>query len=188
MSESIRGKFLIAGKGLKDPNFLQSAVLMIEHTEAGALGVVVNRPTEIAVSDALSEHVDWPATSDRLFVGGPVEPSALFVLHDAQHLDVDESPVAPGVFVGSTPDLLERLIETLKSNDPAPKYRIICGCAGWGPGQLEGELKRGDWLLQPADGPHIFDREPHAMWEVLLRAAQGAHRILPDYKGDPELN
>ena len=86
MPKSLRGQYLISGKWLRDPNFYKTVVLMVEHNAQGAMGLVVNRPSSVTVAHALSEHFNLPETDDLVYVGGPVEPSALFVLHNCEEL------------------------------------------------------------------------------------------------------
>ena len=92
---------MIAAKRLRDPNFYKTVVLMVEHGADGAMGLVINRPSSVTFAHALSEHFKLPETDDLVYVGGPVEPSALFILHNSAELDRKESPLIPGVFVGS---------------------------------------------------------------------------------------
>ena len=111
MPESLRGHFLIAGPRLRDPNFFKTAVLIIEHSDEGAMGLVVNRPSSVTVANALAGHFDLPQTEDYVFVGGPVDPNALFIIHNAAELSGGELPIAPGVFVGTNSDVFSEVIE-----------------------------------------------------------------------------
>src|SRR4029079_3436482 len=116
----------------------------------GAMGLVVNRPSSVTVAHALSEHFKLPETDDLVYVGGPVEPSALFVLHNSEELSADETAVVPGVYVGSSAHVFQTVVRQAAEGDPDLRFRIFSGCAGWGPGQLDGEVARGDWYHQPA--------------------------------------
>ncbi|MEZ6064414.1 MAG: YqgE/AlgH family protein [Planctomycetaceae bacterium] len=100
--DSLKGCFLVAGCRLRDPNFFKTAVLIIEHGVEGAMGLVVNRPSSISVSNALSGTIDLPEHGELVHVGGPVEPNALFILHSAGELDSAEQPVLPGLYVASS--------------------------------------------------------------------------------------
>lgn len=179
MSESLRGRFLVAAKGMRDPNFYRTVVLMVEHGDAGAMGLVVNRPSSITVGHALSGHFDLPETDDVVFVGGPVEPAALFILHNAGHMDAGEPSVLPGLFVGSSADVFEHVVRAVAEGDPDARFRIFCGCAGWGPGQLEGELDRGDWYQQKGGAECLFDYDPYEAWDALVRRVGEASSFIP---------
>src|SRR5665213_209356 len=110
MPDTLRGQFLIAGRNLRDPNFFQSVVLIVEHGEGGAMGGVVNRPSGVTVTQALQKHFELPETGEMVYVGGPVERNALFILHNADDLDNSEASVLDGLFVGSSPDTFENIV------------------------------------------------------------------------------
>src|SRR5437588_2072001 len=188
MADSLRGQFLIAGKNLRDPNFFQSVVLIVEHGEGGAMGVVVNRPSGVTVAEALKNHFDLPETGEMVYVGGPVERNALFILHNAGDLDHTDSPVIDGVFVGSSPDMFENVVKRAAEGDGDLKFRVFFGCAGWGPDQLEGELARKDWLVCPAAVDFVFHPNPYEIWNLMVAEWNKANPLLPGMTGNPELN
>src|SRR5262245_48809431 len=179
MFESLRGQFLVAGKALRDPNFYKSVVLLLEHGPGGALGLVVNRPTAVKVSTALGGQIELPEQHDRLYVGGPVQSSALFIMHNGPKLQAASHEVGSGLYVATSPEALEEVVRAASSASDAPlKFRLFSGCAGWGPGQLEGELARADWHLRPAAPELLFDSDAHALWDALLRQAYDAQRLI----------
>jgi putative transcriptional regulator len=188
MSDSLRGRFLIAGKNLRDPNFYQSVVLIVEHGDGGAMGVVVNRPSGVTVAQALKNHFELPDSSEMVYVGGPVERNALFILHNAAELNNAESPVLDGVFVGSSPEVFENVVKRAAEGDDELKFRVYFGCAGWAPDQLEGELTRNDWLVHPAAMGYVFHPDPYDVWNLMLTEYQRANPLLPGLNGDPGLN
>lgn len=179
MCDSLRGKFLIACKKLRDPNFYKTVVLIVEHGDEGAMGLVVNRPSSVTVAHALSDYFKLPETDDLVYVGGPVEPASLFIIHNSNELDEDEKCIVPGVFVGSSPGVFERVVRCAVEEQHDMQYRIFCGCAGWAPNQLEGELGRGDWHLHPANASDIFQLDPYVIWDSLRKAAGDACSYLP---------
>ncbi len=140
MNNSLRGQFLIANKHLKNTNFYKTVVLIVEHGDDGAMGVVVNRPSSVKVAHALAEHFDLPDDDNVVYLGGPVEPGALFILHNAPQLDENEKPVVPGLYVASSAEIFENIVQAAAGGEVGLNYRVFCGCAGWAPGQLEGEL------------------------------------------------
>jgi putative transcriptional regulator len=188
MPESLRGRLLIAGKSLRDPNFFQTVVLILDHGDGGALGVVVNRPSQVRLSTALSQHFDLPENDVNIYYGGPVESSALFILHDGKWLHGDEKSVVPGVYVGSSAGEFESVLRAALRGEEQVRFRVFSGCAGWGPGQLEAELSRADWHIQPATREAILYDDPYAAWESLLKSAYSQQRLLPKLEGDPGLN
>lgn len=188
MPDSLRGQFLIAGRSLRDPNFFQSIVLIVEHGEGGAMGVVVNRPSGVTVAQALKNHFELPESGEMVYVGGPVERNALFILHNADDLDGSETPVLDGVFVGSSPDTFESIVKRSAEGNEELKFRVYFGCAGWAPEQLEGELARSDWLVFPAAVDYVFHPDPYDVWNLVVAEYNRANPLLPGITGNPELN
>ncbi len=188
MTGFLRGQYLVAGKRLRDPNFFKTVVLMVEHNSSGAMGLVINRPSSVTVAHALSEHFQLPETDDLVYVGGPVEPSSLFVLHNDRKLDKHELPVLPGLFVGSSRQVFESVVRQAAAGDPDLRFRIFSGCAGWAPGQLEGELQRGDWHVQQATDESLFDDDPYEVWDHLLDKVCTSKGILPKLPGNGRWN
>ncbi len=166
--DNLKGQFLISAKHLQDPNFYKTVVLLIEHGDNGAMGLVVNRPSAVNVSHALSGHLEIPEVEDPVFIGGPVEPGGLIVLHDRADL-AQSDPVIPGIFVPSSASDFEEVIREATENPKHTSFRVYSGCAGWSPGQLEGELHRGDWYLLPATRDMVFEDDPYTLWEETLK-------------------
>lgn len=188
MSQSLRAHFLIAVKGLRDQNFFKSVVLMVEDGENGSMGLVLNRPSDLTVQKVLEGHFDLPEVDDLVFTGGPVEPNALFILHNAGELDLGEKPLIPGLFVGSTAEAFQDVLRRIAAGDSTVKFRVFQGCAGWAPHQLEGELNRGDWLTIPATAELILNDDPYTLWDQLAGLASHQLGITPITEGNPEWN
>lgn len=188
MPESLRGHFLISAKHLRDPNFFKSVVLMVEHNDTGSMGLVVNRPSGVTVSHALAQHFSLPETEDLVYIGGPVEENALFILHNALDLDHDESPVIPGVYVGSSAEVFADVVRRAAEGEGDVQFRVYSGCAGWSPGQLEAEMDRGDWFVLPATEEVLFHEDPYAVWDETLFEFRKTHPLAPGAEGDPEMN
>ena len=180
--DSARGKLLIAGPSLLDPNFWRTVVLVIEHTEEGALGLVLNRPSETIVSEAVPQLEELVELSDHLFIGGPVQPSAVIVLGefedptDAALLAFDDVGV---LGTGATPE---------ESSVGLRSGRAFVGHAGWGPGQLDGEIERGDWILEPAILDDAFTGEASDLWSRVLTRKGGNYALLARMPPDPSVN
>jgi putative transcriptional regulator len=179
--DSTRGQLLIAGPGLLDPNFWRTVVLIVEHSEEGALGLVLNRPSETTVGEAVSELEDLLDLDDSLYIGGPVQPSALIVLGefaeptDAALIAFDDIGVlASGSTDDSPPDLR--------------RGRAFVGHAGWGPSQLDDEIERGDWIVEPAQAQDAFTSEPGELWEAVLTRKGGSYALVARMPPDPSVN
>lgn len=179
--ESTRGQLLIAGPGLGDPNFWRTVVLIVEHSEAGALGLVLNRASETTVGEAVSELEQLLDADDRLFIGGPVQPSALIVL--AQFADPDDAALIAFDDIG--------VLATGATQDPTvsvQRGRAFVGHTGWGPGQLDSELERGDWILEPAREQDAFTTTPGRLWEAVLTRKGGSFALVAKMPPDPSVN
>ncbi|MEM7812683.1 MAG: YqgE/AlgH family protein [Planctomycetota bacterium] len=185
--DSLRGRYLVAADHLRDPNFFRSVVLVVEHDEKGAMGLIINRPSQVEVRQALEGHFEVPHLTEPVFEGGPVEPAALFVLHDEVELGSPEAVVLPGLFVGNDADVFGRVIEATQKTEK-PQFRVFAGCAGWGPGQLEGEIARGDWRITDAAAPSVFGDDPYEIWDRELRGAGKPHPLFPEQQGRADLN
>ena len=179
--QSLKGQLLLAGPGLVDPNFRRAVVLVGEHTEEGALGVVLNRASEATVEEALPELLPLVGDLDRVHVGGPVQPSAIVVLADFVEPERAASLVLGSVgFLPSEvdPDELGELRQA----------RVFAGYAGWGPGQLDDELDEGSWIVEPALPQDVFTDDPDELWSEVLRRKGGPFEVLALMPLDPSAN
>ncbi|MDQ6817091.1 MAG: YqgE/AlgH family protein [Actinomycetota bacterium] len=180
--ESAKGQLLIAGPALLDPNFWRTVVLVVEHTDEGALGLVLNRPSETTVAEAVPQLEDLLALDDPVFIGGPVQPSAMMVL--AQFEDAGDAALLAFDEVGV-------LGTSGADDDPAAGVRVgraFVGHAGWGPGQLDGEIERGDWIVEPARFEDAFASEPLALWSLVLTRKGGSYALIARMPADPSMN
>ncbi|MBI5545500.1 MAG: YqgE/AlgH family protein [Deltaproteobacteria bacterium] len=165
MSEIAPG-FVVAVPQLGDPNFHRAVVLMLEHSDQGAMGLVVNRPAPLKLSDVARGHglqVGRSYEESFVFVGGPVEPERGFVLHDRSEVP-EAIPLFEGMFVSGSLDSLRLLFQ-----GPPDRFRLCLGYAGWGPGQIEKELKEGAWITAEPSSRHVLATPPAQMWEAVLK-------------------
>jgi putative transcriptional regulator len=159
---------LLSMPQMHDPNFEQSVVLLCDHTDQGAFGLVLNRPTTTAAAEVVT--LDPPLDAGHgplLWTGGPVEPERGWILLGAALDDVepgDATEVAPGVFLSTSLDVLRRVIQA-----PPRRTRVLTGYAGWGPGQLDEELSSSAWLTVDIDPELIFDTPADEMWDRAIR-------------------
>jgi putative transcriptional regulator len=179
--QSLKGQLLVAVPALLDPNFRRTVVLVGEHNEEGALGLVLNRPSEATVEDAVSELTVLVDGGELVHVGGPVQPSAIVVV--AEFSDPEQAGALVFESVGFLPtevdpDELGELRQT----------RVFAGYAGWGPGQLDDELEEGSWIVEPAIATDVFTQEPDELWSEVLRRKGGPYGVLALMPADPSLN
>jgi putative transcriptional regulator len=181
------GKLLIAEPMLEDPNFDRTVILMIEHTPEGALGVVLNRPTDVGIDDVLVDWAPLAAAPPVVYVGGPVEQNGVLALgrRDAEAVPADIPGWTTVLGDVGTVDLHGQ------PEDLAPAVRgvrFFAGYSGWGGGQLEAELAEGAWLVVPAAADDVFAPDPDAMWRSVLRRQGGKTAMLANFPAHPSLN
>ena len=180
--DSLRGQLLVASPALLDPNFERTVVLIAQHDDSGAMGVVLNRASGMPVAeatDALNALVEPDA---MVHTGGPVQPTGVVILaefDDPEHAGV---PIFEDVgFVAGDADF-----ETLAPH--IIRARVFAGLAGWGPGQLEAELEREDWIVDPALVDDVFADEPDSLWSAVLERKGGSFALVARMPPDPSLN
>lgn len=172
--ESLAGKLLVASPLIVDPNFARSVVLLLAHDGEGAMGLVLNRPSEAAAGEHVPQWAARVTVPPVLFVGGPVERRAVI------GLETSDEPVEPTSLPGVG---LASLAES-----GGPPLRVFAGYAGWGPGQLEGELDEGAWVVSEARADDVVTGTPERLWATALRRLGGPYRLLAVYPPDPALN
>ena len=180
--DSLKGHLLLASPALFDPNFRRTVVLVTEHNEEGAAGLVLNRRSETAVADAVPDLTPLVEEEEVVYVGGPVQQEAVLCLaefddpEDAAVLVVDHVGFIPGdgdfgLLAGGT-----------------RRARVFAGYAGWGPGQLEAELDESSWIVEDAEQFDLFP-DPHAdLWSLILRRKGGVYRMIALMPNDPSAN
>jgi putative transcriptional regulator len=182
---SLQGKLLVAGPQLLDPNFAQSVVLLLAHGGQGAVGLVLNRPTATEVGSTLPEWEELASAPGVVFVGGPVSEGSICLAQVGSEVSVPGSGYLPLQGTLGTVDL---------EADPVfvgpwiEKLRIFAGYAGWGPGQLEGEVDEGAWWVLDAVAEDPFTTEPSRLWKQVLRRQGGDLALFATYSAEPSLN
>ena len=161
-SSIAKGVLLVASPSIEDPNFRQAVVLVVEHASEGTVGLILNRPTKLLLSEALPNIFALKGTSYRLFAGGPVQASRFLLLFRAKEPPADARSVIDGIYLGRSPKAMERIITRAKSTET---FRAFAGFAAWGPRQLEAEMLVGAWAILPADSFSIFDQDPAKLWQ-----------------------
>ena len=182
--EPATGSLLIAAPTMADPNFARTIVLLLDTGDTGALGVVLNRPTDLEVADVLEPWADLVAGPGVLFQGGPVETDAAIAVAT---VSADDEPVGWRRVFGSTGLVdLDAPVELL--SDAVSALRIFAGYAGWGVGQLEAEIEEGAWYVVPAEPQDPFLLDPARLWSQVLRRQGGQLAMLATMPTEPELN
>jgi len=166
---NLTNHFLIAMPGLQDSNFFHTVTYICEHNDDGAMGIVLNRPTDLHLNDIVAQ-LDIPpgetATGEQtIYLGGPVQTDRGFVLHTPARRWDSTLEINPDISVTTSRDILRAIVEGAGPE----KSLVALGYAGWGPGQLEQELSANAWLSGPANQAIIFDLEPEQRWEAAAR-------------------
>ncbi|GAA4860808.1 YqgE/AlgH family protein [Luteimonas vadosa] len=180
---TLANQLLVALPALDDPNFSRSVALICQHDDQGAMGIVVNRTSEYRLGDVF-EQMDIPCQDDALreqsvLAGGPVHPERGFVVHDGDRQWDSSLPIADGLFVTTSRDVLE----AMAGGDGPARALVALGCAGWGAGQLEYELTENTWLTVPADAELLFATPLEGRWQAAAGRLGVDMMHVADYSG-----
>jgi putative transcriptional regulator len=179
--ESLQGHLLVASPALLDPNFRRAVVLVTEHTEDGAAGLVLNHPSPVEVAGAVPQLEPVVDDGEPVWVGGPVQPEAVLVLGEFFDPDDAAVPLFGALGFPSLSDPEEIVPATTRR-------RVFAGCAGWAAGQLEAELADEDWILEPALADDAFTEDPEELWRDVLRRKGGIYELVARMPEDPRVN
>ncbi|MEA2931784.1 MAG: putative transcriptional regulator [Actinomycetota bacterium] len=181
--DGLRGRLLVATPSVGDPNFAGTVVLMLEHSDDGAMGVVLNRPSEIDVALHLPGWTDVVVSPSVVFLGGPVSPNAALCLARVEsYLHEGWDPLVGQV---GTVDLN---LDPDRAVPGVAEVRIFAGYAGWAPRQVEAEIADGGWFVVDADPGDALSPEPDELWRDVLRRQKGTVSLFADYPEDPAMN
>ena len=162
------GVLLVARPGLPDPNFARTVILLVDYGEGGAMGLIINRPSRHRLSQALPDVEGLAERADLVYLGGPVAPQRMGLLLRAVAPPESSLHVVDDIYFTVSQDVLGEAVES----DEAP-FHAFAGYAGWGPGQLDNELARGDWRLAQADAEIVFEQASEGIWPELIRLTEG---------------
>jgi putative transcriptional regulator len=179
---SLRGKLLIAGPTLGDPNFHRTVVLIAEHSDEGAMGVVLNRPSEAPVAEVVPRLADLVEPGAHVFAGGPVQPNAVVVLAEF------DSPDDAGLLVTGNLGFVPADADHDALADRTRRARVYAGHAGWGPGQLDAEMEEEAWIVEDAALDDPFAEEPEGLWSAVLERKGGRWALVARMPEDPSVN
>ncbi len=184
MHDSLRGQLLLSAPNLFDPNFRRTVLLIAEHTDQGAMGVVLNRPAEVTVGEAVPDLL-WLALAgeEPVYAGGPVATDSVIVLAEFDNPELAAALVVGDVgFVPASTEDREEIVSVVR------RSRVFAGHAGWGPGQLDAELDENSWIVEPAMPEDAFADDPEALWGVVMRRKGDGYRLLAGMPEDPSRN
>ena len=183
MPSYLKGQLLLDSGLLRGSFFQRTVVLICQHDAEGAFGLVLNRDTGSKVGEMIVSELPDTLKEFPLYLGGPVQPTALSFLHTDSFLP--DGDVMPNLSLGHS---LDTLLEIGESFSPSRKVKMFAGYAGWSPGQLEDEMKRDAWLTHPASLELVFDIDPSRLWETVLRQKGWKYKLLSQMPEDPSLN
>lgn len=167
-----KGKFLIASRKLRDPRFMETVILLIHHDSDGTVGLVVNLPTTVKLSDLITEIKEQPGKEHFTYIGGPVGMNQVLLLIRSRNKPEGCQWIFDDVYVSASRSVFEQLIKEPSSE---ATFRAYAGYAGWGAGQLEQEVFRGDWQIAGADAEVIFKKPASEIWQDLNRENETIH-------------
>jgi putative AlgH/UPF0301 family transcriptional regulator len=164
------GRFLVASRDLGDPNFAQTVILLVRYSgEDGAVGLVVNRRTDVALSRVFADLKEAKSRTDPVYIGGPVDPASVLALLKSASKPGDAQRVFGDIYLIASKETLQK---TLATGAEASTFHAYVGYAGWGPGQLEHEVELGAWHVMPGDAPTVFHDDPESVWPRLIRRTE----------------
>lgn len=181
--KSLKGQLLLDGGKLAGSFFHRSVVLICQHDPEGAFGLIVNHATDKKVGEALVADLADTLKAQPLYLGGPVQPQALSYLHSDTFLP--DANVLPNLHLDHS---LDDLADLGASFSPTLKLKVFAGYAGWSPGQLDDEMKRGAWLQHPASVDLVFGQEDKQLWAKLVRQQGWQYRLLSEQPEDLNWN
>lgn len=179
--ESLRGHLLISSGGLFDPNFRHTVVLIGEHNADGALGVVLNRPLNVTVEEALPPLGGLVSPGEAIFQGGPVQPDGAVLL-----AEMTDPGLVDVLAFGSVGFLVGEVSADIEPN--IIRARVFAGYSGWGPGQLEAEMAEDTWITDLARMEDVFTDAPEMLWSSVLRRKGPEYYQMSRMPYDPSMN
>jgi putative transcriptional regulator len=182
-SRFLKAQLLLDAGELSGSFFAKTVVLVCQHDAEGAFGLVINRTTDKKFSEVVETSLPEALKDQPLFLGGPVQPSAMSYLHTEAFLP--DANVFNGLCLGHS---LDTLVELGEGYSPTRKLKTFAGYSGWAPGQLESEMKRNAWITHPATLDLVFDPEPSRLWKKILRTKGWKYELLAEMPDDPSVN
>lgn len=165
MARPLKGRFLIASRQLLDPHFAKTVVLLLEYNKQGAMGLIINRPSEMKLSTVLPEIEGLRQRPDTIYLGGPVAKTQLLLLIRTSRPPEGSRQVFKDIHLSSSQEVIQRMI---KNPEGEERFRVYAGYAGWAPNQLDNEIASGGWHVLSADAETVFDKSASEIWPDLI--------------------
>ena len=178
-----QGKFLVASRNMQDPRFKETVILLIDYGVHGAVGLIINRPTEVKLSALFPNIEGLKERMDTVYIGGPVEYNKMLLLLKSDTRPDQSKHVFEDIYVSSSKQVLQQMFDNV---DAKKRFRMYAGYAGWAPMQLDQEVLRGGWHVLQADSMTIFDKEPSGIWPELIRKVTSEWVwVMPEHRRRP---
>ncbi len=161
------GMFLVASRDLRGSGFAETVILIIQHDADGTMGLIINQPTHTNPAELLSDVAGLENYPGKLFVGGPVAAWGVIMLLHSDPTPTGAKHIFGDVYTSGDRELLSQLVRS----DAAAQVRLYAGHAGWLPGQLDAEIRRGSWIVMPANAKSVFSAEPRKIWRRLIQVS-----------------
>ena len=181
--KSLKGQLLMDSGNLAGSFFMRTVLLVCEHTVEGAFGLVLNKTSDNTIGETILEDLPEQLNEQKLFIGGPVQTGALSYLHADDFMP--DANVMPNLSLSHS---IEDLTALGDSYSQTQKLRVFTGYSGWGPGQLDDEMKRNSWVTHPASLDYVFQNNPEKLWRQIMLDKGGIHRLMADGPDDLSLN
>jgi len=178
-----RGKILISEPFLIDYFFKRSVVLLAEHNEEGTFGVILNKPVKASFNDIVKDFPDFPT---QVYLGGPVQGDSLFFIHTMGNVIPESNEIIKGLYWGGDIETVRELITLNEIDDQ--QIRFFIGYSGWGPHQLDDELKRNSWVVSNLNADDLMKTKPDIMWDQALKQLGGDYSFWTNFPDDPAQN
>ncbi len=174
-----QGKIIITPRDAPDPHFANSVIVLARYDRTGALGLMLHYKSDFAIQKALKGLKGAEKRTDTVFVGGPVEIPTIFALFRSKSLPANGLHVIGDLYLMPSRKSIEA---ALTGNPAASDLRVFIGYSGWGPGQLESEVRRHGWFIFDYDEDTVFDKHPETVWDRLIAKTERRLALLPDWR------
>lgn len=179
----MKKNILLSEPFLVDPNFTRAVILLCEHNDDGAMGLVLNKPTDLSIGEVVPKLMEF---EDKIYIGGPVSQDSLHFIHRYPQRLQNDIKIAEGLYWGGNfNDLIEKLTTRQIGTED---IRFFLGYSGWSNLQLQEELSSNSWIESTSDTKLIFEKQPKELWGTMLRNMGGKYKELANYPIDPRLN